>query len=297
MTDVVVETKLHTLSDGRILAYSEFGDPNGIALFYAHGSPGSRLEGELYHEKAAEYGFRFIATDRPGFGQSTLKKDRVLLDYPKDISELADALGIEKFGVTGHSGGGAHTTVCAYSIPERLLFNIPLAGYTNFAELPGAANMLGTKADQMSVGLSQKHPRLFKLFFDMMAFSAKHMPEIYFKEVAKVGNEADRKITANPIFKAHLIADQQEAMVNGGEGVTVDAAIHYLDWGFRLAEIKNKVIIFHGDEDTMVPLQFAQHLAENIPNSELHVLAGEGHLFPWTHQDMIFKTAVAQCSP
>ena len=167
------QPKFHTMTDGRTLAYNEYGDPEGQPLFYAYGGPGSRLEGAMYDEKAAEYGFRLIATDRPGMGRSTFKPDRVLLDYPQDLVELADALGIEQFGVMGHSGGGAHTTVCAYAIPERLTFNIPLCGYTNFAELPDAAHMLEKKADQISVGLSQKHPRIFKLFFDMMAFSAK----------------------------------------------------------------------------------------------------------------------------
>ena len=39
--------------------------------------------------------------------------------------------------------------------------------------------------------------------------------------------------------KAHLMADQKEAMVQGGAGAAVDAAIHYQDWGFRLDESPN----------------------------------------------------------
>ena len=46
------------LRDGRDLAYCEFGAADGHPVFYAHGSPGSRLEGAMYHEKAVEYGFR-----------------------------------------------------------------------------------------------------------------------------------------------------------------------------------------------------------------------------------------------
>ena len=58
-------TKYHTLKDGRILAYKEYGQAGGHPVFYAHGGPGSRLEGAIFDEKAAEYGFRLIATDRP----------------------------------------------------------------------------------------------------------------------------------------------------------------------------------------------------------------------------------------
>ena len=82
-----------------------------------------------------------------------------MLDYPSDISELADALDIDKLGVMGWSAGGAHTTVCGNAIPERLLFNFSFAGYTNFAELPKAEKYLKSKMDQISVGLSKTHPK------------------------------------------------------------------------------------------------------------------------------------------
>ena len=282
------------LRDGRDLAYCEFGAADGHPVFYAHGSPGSRLEGAMYDEKAAEYGFRLIATDRPGFGRSTLKPGRRLLDYPDDIVELADYLELERFGVIGHSGGGAHTTVCGYAIPDRLSFNMSIAGYSNFGEFPEAVALLNTKADRMSVGLSSKHPRLFASLFGLMALSVKYAPNAYYKAVSKAGNETDREICSDPAFKALLIADQREAMVQGGEGVAIDAAIHYLDWGFRLQDIAGKVIVLHGSDDRIVSPRFAQHLAENIPNCDFNMLDGLGHLFPWDNQDLIFQTAAAE---
>ena len=83
-------------------------------------------------------------------------------------------------------------------------------------------------------------------------------------------------------------------MVQGGQGVTVDALVHYVDWGFRLNEIPGPVHVFHGTEDRHVPVAYAHHLAENIPHCQLHLLEGEGHLFPATHQDLIFETARAE---
>ena len=189
-----METKIQKLKDGRDLAYAEYGNAKGIPVFYAHGAPGSHLEGQFFHEAAVKYGFRFIATDRPGMGGSTYLENRTLLDYPADISELADVLDIDKFGVMGWSGGGAHTTVCGYAIPKRLLFNFSFAGYTNFAELPEAEKYLKTKMDQVSVGLSKTHPKLFKMFFDLMGFSEKHMPKSYFNALMKEVTETDRKI-------------------------------------------------------------------------------------------------------
>ena len=290
------DTKLHQLPDGRTLAYIEYGDPAGEPIFYAHGGPGSRLEGSIFDQTASRYGFRLIATDRPGMGQSTFQPGRKLLDYPKDIVALADALGIEKFGVMGWSGGGAHTAVCGYAIPDRLTFNIPMCGYTNFAELPGAAEMLRARADRISVGLAQKRPRLFGLFFTAKQISVKYFPGATFKTLLSSVNKTDRQVADTPEFKEHFIADQQEALIQGGSGTAVDAAVHYVDWGFRLAEITGRVHIFHGTEDNLVPFQYAEHLATNIPGGVLHKLDGLGHLFPFDHQDEIFETGRSELS-
>lgn len=203
-------------------------------------------------------------------------------------------MAIDRFGVLGWSGGGVHTTVCGYALTDRLTFNITLCGYTNFAELPGAAEMLSMKADQISVKLSQKNPRLFQVFFDLMAFSFKYFPETFYKQLAKVGNSSDKNIVADPGFKVQLIADQKEAMIQGGKGVMVDAAVLYADWGFRLEEITGKIHIFHGTEDTIVPVAFVKHLSENLPNCELHLLERQGYLFPVDHQELIFMTAKSE---
>ena len=289
-----METKYHSLKDDRTLSYIEFGDPTGHPVFYAHGGPGSRLEGKLFHEEALRRKYRFIATDRPGMGESTYLSNRKLLDYPRDIAELADALGIGKFGVMGWSGGGAHTTVCGYAIPERLLFNMSFAGYTNFAEMPGAEKYLESKVDQVSVGLSKKHPRLFKIFFDLMNISEKFMPESTYKAFMKELCESDQKIAAEQEFRGIFMESQAEAFRQGSQGVTSDAAVHYVDWGFKLEEISFNLHVFHGIEDHLVPLEFGQHISENVPNCELHIMKGEGHLFPYKYMTLIFDTADAE---
>jgi pimeloyl-ACP methyl ester carboxylesterase len=289
-----METKYYSLRDGRTLSYIEFGDPTGHPIFYAHGGPGSRLEGKLFHEEALCRNYRFIATDRPGMGESTYLPNRKLLDYPKDITELADALGIDKFGVMGWSGGGAHTTVCGYAIPKRLLFNISFAGYTNFAQMPGAEEYLESKMDQVSVGLSKKHPRLFKIFFDILSVSEKLFPESTYKAVMKTLCESDQKIAAEQDFKDVFIESQVEAFRQGSQGVTSDAAVHYVDWGFKLEEILFNLHVFHGTEDHLVPLEFGQHVSKIVPNCELHIMKGEGHLFPYKYMTLIFDTADAE---
>src|SRR5437016_366230 len=81
------------LRDGRRLAYGEYGESSGVAVFYFHGTPGSRIEGTIADQAAKRLGVRLIAIDRPGIGFSAFKPRRRLRDWPADVAELADALG------------------------------------------------------------------------------------------------------------------------------------------------------------------------------------------------------------
>jgi pimeloyl-ACP methyl ester carboxylesterase len=69
-----------------------------------------------------------IAVDRPGHGLSDFQPDRTLLDWPTDITALADALGFERFAAVGMSAGGPYVLACAYSIPDRLTTATLIAG-------------------------------------------------------------------------------------------------------------------------------------------------------------------------
>lgn len=289
-----METRFLTLPDRRKLAFCEYGDPDGFPVFYAHGGPGSRLEGGIFHATAARFGFRLIALDRPGMGRSDFHAGRTLLDYPRDLAALADALGIARFGSIGWSSGGAHTTVCSHSLMQRLAFNISLAGYTNFAELPGAAGMLKAPADRLSVSLSRHTPRIFQSMFSLMHFFINRFPESYYTELLRTVNDSDHQVCRDPKFKAHFLADQKEAFAQGSQGVTLDAAIHYLDWGICLKDITGKFHLFHGTQDNLVPIEYARHIAAHAPGCVLHELEGMGHLFPVDHQDLIFQTARAE---
>ena len=93
------------LLDGRTLGYAEYGPTDGEPIFYFTGGNSSRFEGEWFENAATDKDVRLIVPDRPGFGLSTFQPDRQLLDWPKDVIELADALSIDTFSIFGLSGG------------------------------------------------------------------------------------------------------------------------------------------------------------------------------------------------
>jgi pimeloyl-ACP methyl ester carboxylesterase len=62
-----------------------------------------------------------IAVDRPGIGGPDPQPGRRVLDWPRDVAELADSLGLERFAVLGFSFGGPYVPACAYALPHRTI--------------------------------------------------------------------------------------------------------------------------------------------------------------------------------
>lgn len=281
----------HQLQDGRYIAYAIYGDPHGFPIFYEHKSPGSRLEAAIYHDKAAELGLRLIAADRPGLGRSTFQSERHLLDRPKAIAQLADALEIDGFGLIGWSAGGAYALASAYALPARARFTITLAALSNFAEMPEADNMVTTLANHMPVPFSRQFAPQFGMFFDLMALSLKYMPEMYLDKVVDGLAQMDKLILTDPLYQQEFTEQQREGMAYGGRGAALDAALQYEDWGFALADVPGRVHIFHGTADMVAPFPFAEHLTRALPSAELHALEGQGHYFPVMYREVILALA------
>src|SRR6185503_12550356 len=133
------------LRDGRTLAYAEYGSPRGQPIIHCHGTPSSRVEGELTFSgtTAAELGVRIIVPDRPGMGRSDFQPGRRIVDWPNDVLELAAALGLDTFAVLGSSGGAPYAAACGALIPSRIRV-VGLLGGLAPADAPGVlASMVG----------------------------------------------------------------------------------------------------------------------------------------------------------
>src|ERR671913_567327 len=131
---MVTETDLE-LGDGRTLHAYDTGAndaDNRLAIFWHHGSPNIGAPPEPLFSAAERLGIRWVSHDRPGYGGSTPRPDRDVASAAADASAVADALGIGRFAVMGHSGGGSHALACAALLQERVLGVVVVAGMTPF---------------------------------------------------------------------------------------------------------------------------------------------------------------------
>jgi pimeloyl-ACP methyl ester carboxylesterase len=277
------------LSDGRTLAYSDIGDPEGRPVFYFHGGPGSRLEGLLFDELNQQLGIRMIATERPGYGLSDAQKDRTYLDWPEDVRELADQLGIERFAVLGWSSGGPYAAAAAHGIPQRLTVAAIVAGEGPYASndypqsVLTSASFSGSRFNKLLIWSANNAPWLMRALFRVYRI-------LLFRDPAGVVGDADGfdmgfEMSAKDVqfftrdFRHEYSAEMVEAFRQGVEGLTRDFTIERLDWPFELEEIHApKVLVFHGEEDAAVDPRIGEYVCKRIPScDEPMIYPGEGH--------------------
>jgi pimeloyl-ACP methyl ester carboxylesterase len=282
-TDFTTADHSLTLRDGRKLGYSDLGDPEGTPLFYAHGMPGSRLEAWFFHRQARQHGFRIIAPDRPGIGASDYMAGRVLLDYPEDLAQLADALDIDRFVHVGWSSGGSRTLACARTMPERVRLAICLSGYTNFAEYPGGQSLLQATR-WPGPQLARLSPRLLRLVVEVVVWFSRRHPGIYLRNARGMVSDEDRTILESLIADRLFQADQQVCLASGGRAIATDLLTELVDWGFSLKDVRVPVWIYQGGEDPFVPVDYARHLAHLLPDADYRLLPQSGHLYPLSAQ-------------
>ena len=101
--------------DGCRLAYRATGPAVGFPVVYLHGAIGSpRWRTPHLDALVARLGIRYVVVDRPGFGGSDPSPGRTVAAFARDVEDLADALGFERFSVVGVSAGGPYALACAW---------------------------------------------------------------------------------------------------------------------------------------------------------------------------------------
>ena len=277
------------LSDGRQLAYAEYGDPSGSPVILFHGNPSSRLSWGLIPGSPFRPDLRLIAPDRPGFGRSDFQPSRQLLDWPDDVCELADALGLRHFAVLGVSGGGPAALACAWKIPERLSV-VGVVSSPCPTDAPGVTE--GMSRTNQTLFLLAKHaPVLVRLNMAFLAYLARR--DCLVERLVYKMADVDKALVQRPEIRHYLAAGFAEALRQGGAGSALELVInHARPWGFPLEDIEIGVHLWQGEEDPSVPPAMGRYLAQAIPNCEATFIPDAGHLWIVDHVGEVLDALV-----
>jgi pimeloyl-ACP methyl ester carboxylesterase len=275
------------LADRRVLGYAEYGDPHGNPVFFFHGTPGSRCF-RPSDVVTTKLGVRLICIERPGYGESTFQANRSILDWPHDVIHVADALGIEKFAVAGHSGGGPYALACAKLLPARVSVAAVISG-AGPVDAPNATkgmaltNWFGFKFGQY-IPWSIGRVLVWLIYRERCADPARAMDR-------ENGHRPpmDDELIARPEIREVCLLSEREAYRPGITGFAWDVRTITRPWGFALNEMNVPVQLWHGTDDNMTSIHMARYMAETIPNCKFTVYQNEGHLLIFPHWQEILS--------
>lgn len=273
-----VRETLVRLGDGRELEVVEAGDPSGPAIFVQNGTTMGAGLFAPHVTDAVQRGLRLVSYGRPGYGRSTRHRGRTVAQAAADTATVADHLGIRRFAILGHSGGGPHTLACAALLPDRVVAVATFAGLApadapdlDFAK--GMGRTMRTIAALARSGEATLMPWLEAYAANLLAAGAAETAE----KLAQSAAEPDQSVLRSALG-FWMVTVQQEAARLGILGTLDDFLAFDRPWGFSVTDIRVPVQIWQGWWDQSVPYGHGVWLGEHIPTAEVHLTPDDGHV-------------------
>lgn len=257
------------LGDGRTLhAYDTRAgtddDAHRLAVVWHHGTPNIGTPPEPLFPTSDRLGIRWVSYDRPGYGGSTRHLDRDVASAAADTSAVVDAMGIDRFAVMGHSGGGPHALACAALLPERILAAVVVSGLAPYgaADLDWFGGMSPGGVASLRAALEGRE--------------AKERHEASAPEDASAFIDADREAFAGPWSWFGPIVEA--GLAGGNDGLVDDDLAYVAPWGFDVERVIAPSLFMHGRLDRMVPSSHGEWLASRVPSAVLRLTPDDGHI-------------------
>jgi pimeloyl-ACP methyl ester carboxylesterase len=265
------------LPDGRSLDLYVSGPEDGTPFVMHHGTPGSYHPPSDLERAAHGRGLRMVAWSRPGYGGSTRQPGRTVVDVVADTRAVLEGLGADRCIVGGRSGGGPHALACAARL-EQAVSVLVVAGVAPF-EAEGLDFLAGMGQDNLAeFGAAVGGEDALRPYLDAQREGLAHVqPEDIIGAMSSLLPEVDRAVLTAGLAE-ELAVSFHEAVRLGVDGWLDDDLAFVAPWGFSLAEITTPVAVWQGSADLMVPYAHGQWLAAHVPNADVHLVEGQGHL-------------------
>ncbi|GJM27757.1 MAG: hydrolase [Cyclobacteriaceae bacterium] len=241
--------------DGSLVHYRVEGA--GEPLLLIHGAFSSLHTFDKW-SKALSGSHQIIRLDLPGFGLSDSMDgyDYSIKALVKFMTRFMDQLGIQKCSIAGSSLGGWLAWEMAISKPDRVekLVLISSAGFMEEQNIPLPFKMARTpvlgKVMKYAIKKNVLRKFLNQVFVDQKQVTDE-LVDRYYDLISRAGNPEAFHALANGKYKSR---------------------------SNKLKDITAPTLIMWGEEDAWVPIENGYWFQVCIPNSQLIVYEGVGHI-------------------
>lgn len=276
------------LRDGRRFGFARFGAASGPVVFYCAGTMGSRREARLFDEAGRRIGVTVVGVDRPGHGDSEPHVPRRFAAFADDVAQLADHLGVARFGLVGWSGGGAHAAAVASVLGARVSRLSLLCP----ASPPDA---MGVQADRpfstrLTIALVRWTVLHVWLLAAFLRLIVRRSGVRLFERLGRASKvPGDRKALENPSFRELLATSWAEGTRQGSRAIARDVALQLRTWDVTPTDPGCPVDLWFGKRDGTTPPSIALYYGSLYRDARTTILEDEGHLLPGNHAEAILQ--------
>ena len=231
---------------------------SGPAVILVHGTGASLHTWDDWTE-VLDDNYTVYRMDIPAFGLTgpALDKDYTIGAYVDFINDFVQSQSLDTFSIGGNSLGGyiawAYTVMHPEDVSKLILLDA--AGYPHEGDSDALAFKVATNPFLRPL---MKH-------ITPKSFIKKNMLQVY-------GDES--KVTDEVVTRYHDMA-----LRSGNRQAFIDRVhTHHKDISDRIKEIQCPTLIMWGSEDTWVDVENAERFHQDIPNSELIMYEGVGHV-------------------
>ena len=253
--------------NGITLAYGDRG--NGLPLILIHGFPLCRKMWRPQVEALSKAGCRVIVPDLRGFGESGLTGGTENMDiYADDVVALMDHLRIDKAVVGGMSMGGYVLLNLLERYPERIaapIFIVTKAGGDDDASKARRTALADACRTQGSMPVAEAFRNL--LF-------------------------APETLTDSPELVAEVLGWMNATNPQGAADGLI-AMRDRKDFTAQLGDINQPALVIGAEQDLAIPAENSSIIAEGLPDAELCILHGGGHMVN-LEQPVAFNEAILE---
>jgi non-heme chloroperoxidase len=262
-----------TTKDGAQIFFKAWGDSTAQPIVFHHGWPLSADEWDSQMLFFLSHGYRVIAHDRRGHGRSSQTDTGNEMDtYASDVAELVKALDLKSAIHVGHSTGGGEVARYVARAETGRVKKAVLLGAVPPIMLKTAANPGGLPRD---------------VFDGFRAALAANRAQ-FFIDVAAGPFYGFNRPGAN--VSQGLIDNWWRQGMMGGAKPQYDCikAFSETDFTEDLKAIDVPVLIMHGEDDQVVPIDDSARLAiKLVKNGTLKTYPGLSHGMAATHPERI----------
>jgi pimeloyl-ACP methyl ester carboxylesterase len=258
----MIEIDVPTSPGGCLHAYDTGGD--GFPVVWHHGTPNIGAPPRPLFAAADRLGLRWVSYDRPGYGGSTPRPGRDVASAAGDVAAVADALGLERFAVLGHSGGSPHALACAALLPDRVVAAVLAATLAPYraAGLDWFAGMSDTGRASLGAALQGRQ--------------AKERYEATAPESDPGFAPVDWEALSTDWAWFHDVV--RPALAAGPAPLVDDDLAYVAPWGFDPAGVDVPVLVLHGGLDRVAPAAHGRWIAEHVPGATWWPRPDDGHV-------------------